>query len=262
MTTRSKKISHSRLVPSRSPSLCGEIWVNYEGKRGGSLPVCARALRSFPSSPVALLARLRCPQLSRFSLVLLLSLRKACGGGRSHSPFQNSLLLMCALIPHPFDPYTTSILYLPHWTSCFLEHLKVNWFSLFLYNGVAVTHQVNKTSAEGTCLFQVLLSAGLIDTILCSGIQSFVALSTIKLTSFHCTGLMESSCSVSKTIPDRTSVHIWERWSQRDFCNGANLRHVAPIVIPVQYPNKFMHGFVKFLIVLLRSVLLNFSTVL
>ena len=61
---------------------------------------------------------------------------------------------------------------------------------------------------------------------------------------------------------DRTSVHIWERWSQRDFCNGANLRHVAPIVIPVQYSNKFMHGFVKFLIVLLRSVLLNFSTAL
>ena len=148
MTTRSKKISHSRLVPSRSPSLCGEIWVNYEGKRGGSLPVCARALRSFPSSPVALLARLRCPQLSRFSLVLLLSLRKACGGGRSHSPFQNSLLLMCALIPHPFDPYMTSILYLPHRTACFLEHLKVNWFSMFLFNGVAVTHQMNKTSAE------------------------------------------------------------------------------------------------------------------
>ena len=92
-----------------------------------------------------------------------------------------------------------------------------------------------KRLLKGTCLFQVFLSVGLIDTILCSGIQSFVALSTIKLISSHCTGLMESSCSVSKTIPDRTSVHIWERWSQRDFCNGANLRHVAPIVIPVQY---------------------------
>ena len=148
-----------------------------EGDDGNERRARAQNVSSSRASPLS--------QLLRYSLVPSLSLMKARGwgkgvGGRSPSPFQNSLLLMCALIPHPFDPYTTSILYLPHWTSCFLEHLKVNWFSLFLYNGVAVTHQVNKTSAEGTCLFQVLLSAGLIDTILCSGIQSFVALSTTK----------------------------------------------------------------------------------
>ena len=197
VSTRSKKISHSCLVPNRSRSLCGEIWVNYEGKQGDHFPL-ARQARSARGGwwERAQSAHAKCLQLSRVSLVSALALL-ACSvtkphespwvgeggggrGGRSHSPFQNSLLLMCALIPHPFDPYMTSILYLPHWTSCFLAHLKVNWFSLFLFNGVAVTHPVNKTSAEGTFLFQVLLSAGLIDAILCSGIQSFVALSTTK----------------------------------------------------------------------------------
>ena len=160
VSTRSKKISRSCLVPSRSRSLCGEIWVNYGGKRGDHFPL-ARQARSARGGwwERAQSARAKCLQLSRVSLVSALALL-ACSvtkphegpwvgeGGRSHSPFQNSLLLMCALIPHPFDPYMTSILYLPHRTACFLEHLKVNWFSLFLFNGVAVTHQMNKTSAE------------------------------------------------------------------------------------------------------------------
>jgi len=220
VSTRSKKISHSCLVPSRSRSLCGEIWVNYEGKRGDHFPLVRALCARSHHPPLALLACLPCLQLSRFSLVLSLSLSKACGGSRSHSPFQNSLLLMCAIILHPFDPYMTSILYLPHWTACFLEHLKVNWFNLFLFNGVAVTHQMNKTSTEGTCLFQVFLSVGLIDATLCSGIQSFVASSTIKVICCHYTGtgccrnrmLPESSCAATKTIPDRASVHVWEPW--------------------------------------------------
>ena len=122
MSTRSKMVSHSCLFSSCS----------------GHRSPLARAR-------AALVTIIR---LSRFSLVLSLSLMTACGGGRSHSPFQNSLLLMCAIILHPFDPYMTSILYLPHWTSCFLEHPKVNWFSLFLFHGLAVAHQMNKTSAK------------------------------------------------------------------------------------------------------------------
>ena len=160
VSTRSKKISRSCLVPSGSRSFWGKIWVNYEGKRGDHFPL-ARQARGARGGwwERAQSARAKCLQLSRVSLVSALALL-ACSvtkphegpwvgeGGRSHSPFQNSLLLMCALIPHPFDPYMTSILYLPHRTACFLEHLKVNWFSLFLFNGVAVTHQMNKTSAE------------------------------------------------------------------------------------------------------------------
>ena len=120
-----------------------------EGDDGNERRARAQNVSSSRASPLS--------QLSRFSLVPSLSLMKARGwgkgvggggGGRSHSPFQNSLLLMCAIIPHPFDPYMMSILYLPHRTACFLEHLKVNWFSLFLFNGLAVTHQMNKTSAE------------------------------------------------------------------------------------------------------------------
>ena len=30
--------------------------------------------------------------------------------------------------------------------------------------------------------------------------------------------------SGTRTIPGRTSVHTWERWFRRDFCNGVNLR--------------------------------------
>ena len=67
VSTRYKKISHSRLVPSRSQSLCGEIWVNYEGKRGitsrlrarsALVPIIpSRASRASPLSPaLALLA--------------------------------------------------------------------------------------------------------------------------------------------------------------------------------------------------------------
>ena len=81
--TGSKKISHSCLVPSRSRSLCGEIWVNYEGKRGDHFPL-ARQARSARGGwwERAQSARAKCLQLSRFSLVPSLSLMKARGWGK------------------------------------------------------------------------------------------------------------------------------------------------------------------------------------
>ena len=84
VSTRSKKISHSCLVPSRSRSLCGEIWVNYEGKRGDHFPL-ARQARSARGGwwERAQSARAKCLQLSRVSLVSALALL-ACSVTKPH----------------------------------------------------------------------------------------------------------------------------------------------------------------------------------
>ena len=39
----------------------------------------------------------------------------------------------------------------------------------------------------------------------------------------------DSSCTDTKTLPERASVYAYKRWFRRDFFNGAKLRHATTV---------------------------------
>ena len=41
--------------------------------------------------------------------------------------------------------------------------------------------------------------------------------------------IADSSCTDTKTLPERASVYASKRWFRRDFFNGAKLRHATPV---------------------------------
>ena len=59
-----------------------------------------------------------------------------------------------------------------------------------------------------------------------------------------CSTIPDSSCAGTKTWQDGASIHTWERWFWRDFCNGAKLRCAAPIW-KVEYPKDSVLRFKK-----------------